>query len=154
MDFKDIHIGKLIYQRMQECNVSVERASNFVKISEEEVEDISNQQSLDSAQLLAWCKLLEYDFFRIYCQHLILYAPEDRGKVERQKKTTTLPQFKKNIYSPELIRYLVKLIQEERMSTTEIQLKYNNPATTVFRWVDKYGKRQRKEHHNIGKNGK
>ena len=36
-----------------------------------------------------WSKILEYDFFRIYSQHLILYAPpsanENKSKKENQK---------------------------------------------------------------------
>ncbi|MBF0651964.1 hypothetical protein IR083_24400 [Dysgonomonas sp. GY75] len=43
-NFKNIHIGRLIYQRMQECGVSVECASRFLKVQEEEVEIASNQK--------------------------------------------------------------------------------------------------------------
>ncbi|MDR3058512.1 MAG: hypothetical protein LBU84_10285 [Prevotella sp.] len=83
-NFKYIHIGKMIQQRMKECNVSVERAAKFLKVTEEEVEKVYDKKSVNSSQLLSWSKLLKYDFFRIYSQHLILYAPQDKNKSERK----------------------------------------------------------------------
>jgi hypothetical protein len=143
-NFKNIHIGRLIYQRMQECGVSVERAARFLKVQDEEVENISSRESADSAQLLAWSKLLEYDFFRIYSQHLILYAPQDVNKVKREKQKkkqkTSLPRFKKNIYTHEVILFLVELVQNGKKTALDIQKEYNIPSTTILRWVDKYGK--------------
>ncbi|MFT4222050.1 hypothetical protein, partial [Dysgonomonas sp.] len=98
-NFKYIHIGKMIHQRMKECGVGVERAAKFLKVKEEEVEKVYDRKSIDSSQLLSWSKLLEYDFFRIYSQHLILYAPQDKNKSKRKKTETVLPCFKKNIYT-------------------------------------------------------
>ncbi|MFT4224745.1 hypothetical protein [Dysgonomonas sp.] len=74
-NFNCIHIGKMIQQRMKECGVSVGRAAKFLKVKEEEMEKVYDRKPVDSSQLLSWGKLLEYDFFRIYSQHLILYAP-------------------------------------------------------------------------------
>jgi hypothetical protein len=74
----------MIQQRMKECNVSVERAAKFLKVTEEEVEKVYDKKSVNSSQLLSWSKLLKYDFFRIYSQHLILYAPQDKNKSERK----------------------------------------------------------------------
>ena len=34
-----------------------------------------NAKSIDTETLLKWSNLLDYDFFRVYTQHLILYAP-------------------------------------------------------------------------------
>ena len=34
-----------------------------------------------------WSKILEYDFFRIYTQHLILYAPPSAETKTRKKPT-------------------------------------------------------------------
>lgn len=138
-NLKQIHIGEFIRQRMEECGISIERASRFLKVNEEEIEKIYNQKSVDSIQLLGWSKLLEYDFFRIYSQHLILYAPQDINKVGR-KKSSSLPMFKKNIYTHEVIMYLVELVENGHKSARDIQQEYNIPATTILRWVNKYGK--------------
>lgn len=139
-NFKDIHIGKLIQERMSECNIDIDRACNFLKVSEEIIMQMFDEKSLDSEILLHWSKLLEYDFFRIYSQHLILYAPQDTNKASRKKdKKTSLPVFKKNIYTHEVIMYLVDLVKSGRKSMRNIQQEYNIPSTTILRWVNKYG---------------
>ena len=98
-------------------------------------------KSVDSEALLRWSKLLEYDFFRIYTQHLILYSPQDPEKAKRKKAdTTALPVFKKNIYTQEVILYLVGLVADGHKTCREIQAEYNIPSTTIMRWYDKYKK--------------
>ena len=134
----------LIEQRMKECEITIERTAAFLKISEGEVEQMYKKKSLESDTLLRWSKLLKYDFFRIYSQHLILYAPQDKGKVKRKKKKadSSLPVFKKNIYTQEVINYLVGLVESKKMTLRQLQDKYNIPSTTILRWYDKYGKKQ------------
>lgn len=140
-NFKNIDIGKLIHQRMKECSISIERATAFLKISEEDLERIFTQKSLDSETLLRCSKLLKYDFFRVYSQHLILYSPQDSNirKNEKMRKTS-LPVFKKNIYTKEVILYLVELVENGNKTCQQIQHEYNIPATTILRWHNKYGK--------------
>lgn len=127
---------------MQKCGVEIERAAAFLKVEEEEVEYMYTQKSLDCEVLLRWCKLLKYDFFRIYSQHLILYSPQDTNKSNRKKKINTgLPLFKKNIYTQEVIFYLVDLVESGKKTYKQIQDEYNIPSTTIFRWRDKYAKK-------------
>lgn len=137
-NFRNIHIGKLIQKRMSECNVDIDRACNFLKVSEEDIKDMFDRKSLESELLLHWSKLLEYDFFRIYSQHLILYAPQDINKTNREKNTS-LPVFKKNIYTHEVIMYLLELIESGRKNKRDVQQEYNIPSTTINRWMRKYG---------------
>ncbi|MFV0420104.1 MAG: hypothetical protein ACK5KT_15415 [Dysgonomonas sp.] len=143
-NFKNIHIGALIKQRMQECGIAIGRAAAFLKASEEDVECMYKKKSLDSDILLRWSKLLKYDFFRIYSQHLILYSPQDEGQAKRRKEKeikTKLPVFKKNIYTQEVILYLVGLVESKKMTLKQLQDRYNIPSTTILRWYDKYGKK-------------
>lgn len=145
-NFKNIYIGKLIEQRMKECDISLERAAKFLKLEEDEVEQMYEAKSLNCDILLRWSKLLEYDFFRIYCQHLILYAPQYVSKTKRKKsKETKLPVFKKNIYTQEVILYLVELVEDGKKTCRQIQKEYNIPGTTILRWANKYGKKQIEE---------
>lgn len=141
-NFKHIHIGELIKQRMSECDISAERAAKFLDVLESEIEKIYLEESIDSLQLLRWSKLLKYDFFRIYSQHLILYSPQITLRKETTSKIDvnqpSLPEFRKNIYTQELILYIIGLVTDEKMSAIEIQSEYNIPVTTVIRWVDKY----------------
>lgn len=145
-NFKNIHIGKLIGRYMQERGIAIERASAFLKVSEEEVEQMYTLKSLDCDVLLRWSKLLKYDLFRIYSQHLILYSPQDANKSEYRKKINTeLPIFKKNIYTQEVIDYLVELVESGRKTYKQIQNEYNIPSTTILRWRDKYRKQEIRE---------
>lgn len=137
-NFKNIHIGTLIKQRMQECEVDTERASRFLDIAEDDIEQMFDSKSIDSEMMLRWSKLLQYDFFRIYSQHLILYAPQDPNKVNR-KEQTGLPVFKKNIYTSEVIVYLIGLVNDGKKTYNQLQKEYNIPATTMQRWAKKYG---------------
>lgn len=139
-NFKNIHIGKLIKQLMKEYDIDTERAATFLKVSEDEIEMMYIQNSLECEVLLRWSKLLKYDFFRIYSQHLILYSPQDCNISKRTNKKSKLPVFKKNIYTQEVINYLVELVDNGTKTCKQIQEEYNIPATTVFRWRDKYSK--------------
>lgn len=143
-NLKHIHIGKLIAIRMQECGIEISRAAAFLKVGEEEIEEMYSKKSLDCDTLLRWSKLLKYDFFRLYSQHLILYSPQEtnntKNKEQSQQAKTSLPVFKKNVYTQEVILYLIELVESGRKTCRQIQEEYNIPSTTVFRWRDKYGK--------------
>ena len=147
-NFRNIHIGKLIAQRMKECEIDVERAAKFIKVSEAEVKRMYTLKSLDSHILLRWSKLLKYDFFRIYSQHLILYAPQHPTKAKKgnngKEIASALPVLKKNIYTQEIIAYLVELVETGKKTTKQIQDEYNIPATTILRWINK-AKKERDE---------
>ncbi len=75
IDFKNIYIGSLIKQRVLETGIETERICKFFKCTVEQIDQMFLQELMDTDTLLKWCKLLEYDFFRVYSQHLILYAP-------------------------------------------------------------------------------
>ncbi|NML70812.1 transposase [Chryseobacterium sp. RP-3-3] len=140
MNFKDIHIGNLIYQKVAECGIEISRICNFLNSSEEEVLKMYDSKSLDSEVLLRWSKLLEYDFFRIYNQHLILYAPQGNTKynVVSNGNRSSLPQFKKNIYTKEMIEFILEKIEKGGMTKLQVINEYKIPKTTLYKWIDKY----------------
>ena len=139
MNFKEIHIGKLISQLVIELNVEIPRILNFLKCTEEELEDMYRARSIDSDLLLKWSKLLEYDFFRIYTQHLILYAPAAKEKSKQQEKQkSSSPQFRKNIYTKEIINFVLEQINTKEMTKTEVMKRYGIPKTTLYKWISKY----------------
>ena len=78
-------------------------------------------------------------FFRIYTQHLILYAPlsavDEKTKV---KKKSSLPQFRKNIYTKEIINFVLEQINTKEMTKTEVMKRYGIPKTTLYKWISKY----------------
>lgn len=137
---KNIHIGNLIKTRVSELNIDVKRIINFFKnkYTEDEILDQYKKKSIDSEDLLKWSKLLEYDFFRIYSQHIILFAPMSKDVTSNSKNDSKLPQFRKNIYTIEIIDFILDLFIKENKSIQEISEKYNIPKNTIRNWTRKY----------------
>ena len=141
-NFKSIHIGKMIENTVADKRIEMSRICNYFKCSDDEIVKIYQSKSLDTEILLKWSKLLQYDFFRMYTQHLILYAPpsanEKRSKKEDKKQT--VPQFRKNIYTKEVIDFIIQQIDTEKMTKKQIIERYNIPKTTLYKWISKYKK--------------
>ncbi|MDF2553961.1 MAG: transposase [Chryseobacterium sp.] len=140
IDFKNIHIGSLILKRVTELEVELGRICRFLKCSEIEIQQMYEATSLDTEILLRWSKLLEYDFFRVYNQHLILYAPQGKAIYNRtlNEKKSVLPQFKKNIYTREVIDFILEQIDQGEMTKTQVIKEYRIPKTTLYKWLKKY----------------
>nr|WP_276967948.1 transposase [Chryseobacterium sp.] len=136
MNIKNIHIGSLIKQRIIDLDIDKHRVCSFLNISESELEMIFITDKIDSDRLLKLSKLLKYDFFRLYSQHLILYSPECNQKTNIKK--STLPIFRKNIYSKEIIDFILKKIASGHMTKIEVINRYNIPKTTLYKWIEKY----------------
>ena len=132
MNFKNIHIGSIILQRVNECNIENTRICNFLKCNEIDLQKMYSSESLESKILLRWSKLLEYDFFRIYSQHLILFSPPNQTD-----KRNSLPQFRKNLYTKELIDFIVDKIKTDKMTTKQVIENYRIPKTTLHKWLEK-----------------
>lgn len=139
---KSIHIGLLIRKRYEEMEIDTERACNFFKCNENELKKALLLASMDTETLLKWSKFLEYDFFRIYTQHLILYAPQGRTHDHKntENKTTSLPIFRKNIYTKEIIDFILELIDKNEKTKKQIIDEYRIPKTTLFKWIEKHRK--------------
>ncbi|MGK6344359.1 transposase [Chryseobacterium sp. DT-3] len=141
-NFKKIHIGLLIRQKVEEAEIEILRICNFLQCREEEVENMYLSQSLDSEILLRWSKLLKYDFFRIYTQHLILYTPplKNSKKMATVKVKTLMPQFRKNIYTKEIIDFILEIIDKGEKTKQQVINEYKIPRVTLNTWMKKYQK--------------
>lgn len=138
MLFKNIHIGKLVQKRVNETDFSVERIINFLQCDEEDLEKMYDSSSLDSEVLLKWSKLLKYDFFRMYSQHLLLYSPPSSATKDIKDQKTELPEFRKNIYTVEIIQFILDLLRSNEKSKQQIINEYKIPKTTLYKWLKKY----------------
>lgn len=144
-EFKEIHIGKLIKQRVTECRIEISRICNFFKCIEIEIEEMYEKSAISTDLLLKWCKLLDYDFFRIYTQHLILYSPPASVKYNKSSNAgeahqTKLPQFKKHVYTKGVVDFVLELIQTQQKTIRQVIEEYKIPKTTIYKWIKKYGK--------------
>lgn len=137
-NLKDINIGKLIEIRWMELNFPIERTIKYFKCSEEDIFKMFNQEHLNSQDLLKWSKLLEYDFFRIYSQHLILYSPPSTPNDVNKKKNDLLPTFSKNLYTRDIIDFMFELLDSGNKTKKQIIDEYNIPKTTLYKWIKKY----------------
>ena len=136
MNFKHIHIGEMMRKMVAESGIEISRLCNFMKFTEEEITKTYSEENLPTDVLLKWSKILEYDFFRIYTQHLILYAPIKSENTNREK--SLLPQFRKNIYTREIIDFILERIRTNEMSKNEVIERYRIPKTTLYKWISKY----------------
>lgn len=136
MNLKDIHIGSLIQSKVQEMQIPMTRMMNFLECSENKILETYLQKSLDTHILLRWSKLLEFDFFRIFTGHLILYAPvANVNRIVNHKNTTLV--FRKNIYTQEIKNFILEKINTKVMTTTEVIERYKIPKTTLYKWIKK-----------------
>ena len=133
-------MGSLIKTRVEEYKMDLSRIISVLNLEPETVEEMYQSESLDSEMLLRWSKLLEYDFFRIYTQHLILYSPASGTllRSKAHKDIPKIPQFRKSIYSKEIIFFIVEMIKSGEKTTAQIISEYNIPKTTLMRWLYKY----------------
>ena len=138
MNFKEIHIGKMLKIAVTDCGIEISRICNFIKCNEEDINQMYLQENLPTDVLLKWSKLLEYDFFRIYSQHLILYAPQSAKEPTLEHTKSSLPQFRKNIYTKEIIDFILEQISSGEMTKTQVMEKYKIPKTTLYKWISKY----------------
>ncbi|MGV0757474.1 helix-turn-helix domain-containing protein [Empedobacter brevis] len=141
MNLKKIEIGKKIEALVKERKINIERACNFLKCTPEDVEKMYKANDITCELLLKWSKLLEYDLFRLYSQHLILYSPKSANTKENKSQTTNdsaFPVFRKNLYTSEIIDYILELIQSGKKTRNQVIEEYNIPKTTLYKWINKY----------------
>lgn len=140
-NFKNIHIGKLIEQLVAERGIEESRIVKFLKIDDKEIKEMYESKNIDTGFLLLWSKLLEYDFFRIYSQHLILYAPP-MSISYNIKNNKEIPKFRKNIYNTEIIAFILELLEKGEKKKSDIIKEYNIPKATLYKWIKKHKKNE------------
>lgn len=139
IDLRNINIGYLIKSEVEHNEIEIRRICSFLKCTEEEVKEMYIQTELSTTLLLKWSKLLEYDFFRLYSQHLILYAPQKKiTTYKKEKKKNMLPRFRKNLYTTEMIRFILEMLRTGKKTKEEIFEEYKIPKTTLYKWIEKY----------------
>lgn len=123
-------------QLVTESGIEISRLCNFMKSTEEEIPEMYKEEHLSTDLLLKWSKLLEYDFFRLYSQHLILSSSSSKGLFENK---TSAPQFRKNIYTKEVIDFILEQISTGEITKNQVIERYRIPKTTLYKWISKYG---------------
>jgi len=142
MDLKNVNIGLLIQKKVTEKEIEMSRICNFLNSTEEEVLQMYQSTDSDTGVLLRWSKLLEYDFFRLYSQHMVFYSPPAcmnyNQKAAKNINTSSLPQFRKNLYTKEIIEFVLDKINKGEMTKSQVIKEYRIPKSTLYKWIHKY----------------
>lgn len=136
-NYKTIHIGKIIKQRMLESCCKEDDFFSAFRISKKEMQNIFDSESINSEVLLEICKILNYNFFRIYSQHLSMYSNCYQSKSNLRKPKKLI--INKSIYNREIINFVLELIKTRTKTEQQIINEYNIPKTTLLKWIRKYG---------------
>ncbi|UEQ76092.1 transposase [Chryseobacterium arthrosphaerae] len=138
-NFKNIHIGEMINNAVKDQGIDSSRICSFFKCSINEIDHMYECESLEADLLLKWSKLLEYDLFRIYSQHLIMYAPPtSKSKASSSTCKSPLPTFRKSLYTREIIDFVLEQISTGTKTKSQIVEEYKIPKTTLHKWISKY----------------
>jgi len=137
-DFKEINIGELIYDIVKLKDIDESRILNFFNNKDFDLNQVFSSKYINTEDLLKWSKLLKYDLFRIYSQHLMLYANMEPLVAKEDVNQYQVPIFKKSIYTKEIIRFICELINTKKMTIEQVIKEYNIPKTTLYRWLKKY----------------
>lgn len=112
MPTSNIHIGKLINKVWKQKNISIKQTLDSLKCNEEDVYKMLKKKSINTDKLLKWSRLLKYDFFRIYSQHLNPFTPKISGECPAMGKGKVLDAA--NIQSALLEEFESKIRKEEQ----------------------------------------
>jgi len=137
MFLKEIQIGQLIKMRVDELELEASRISSFIGCTENEMQEMYSKKDISTDILLRWSKLLEYDFFRLYSGHLVLYSPKNNVDINKKSTDKKLPEFRKNIYTKEIIDFILNQIETGKKTKKAVVEQYNIPKNTLYRWITK-----------------
>jgi len=139
MDLKNLHIGAMIKEKVAIGGIEMSRICKFLNCKEEDVMKMYDSPSSDTEMLLRWSKLLQYDFFRLYSQHQILYSPQSSmNYIQKKNIPDSLPDFRKNLYTKEIIEFVLDKIRKGEMTKSGVISEYKIPKSTLYKWLHKY----------------
>ncbi|MCT4663731.1 MAG: helix-turn-helix domain-containing protein [Flavobacteriales bacterium] len=137
--FKEIHIGKIIFELVQDKDFDNFDLTKLLNCDHNELMNMYESESLDASVLLKWSKILDYNLFMFYHTHLQIYSPSSaRAQAPKENTKKVYPEFRKNYYSPEIKTFILELIEKKELEIQEIINRYSIPKTTIYRWIKKH----------------
>lgn len=58
--------------------------------------------------------------------------------MNKKNEKTSLPRFRKNIYTKEVIDFILELVNVGEKTKRQIIEEYCIPKTTLYKWISKY----------------
>ncbi len=147
MNFKHIHIGRVIQEQVALQQIQMPRICKFLKVEEEEIEAMYEKESLEASLLLRWSKLLKLNLFLYYHNHILLYTSIGAkiGYDRKKEVSITNPPFRKNIYTQEIKEHMVNLILKKGKTAIELSQHYKIPVNTLYKWLKKWNTQEAKQ---------
>lgn len=138
---RNIHIGEVIQKVLLEKGYTIESIRLKFGITLRSTMSMLNSESLDTLALLKWSKILKYDFFRLYSSHLMLHHGISNTLTNKSGNVKIDGiQIRKNVYTKELIQFVVNKVRNKEMATKQVISQYGIPKTTFYKWLQKYPK--------------
>jgi predicted transcriptional regulator len=138
---RDIHIGDIISKILEIKRINKKDFGQSIDASIFEIKNILKGKSMDTNLLLKCSKVLRYDFFRLYSSHLMLHHGISNSMSNKKEQNNIDGiNIRKNVYTKELILYLISKVRNKEMTTKEVINKFGIPRTTFYKWLQKYPK--------------
>lgn len=136
---RNLHIGEIISKIIIEKKMKTADIKSKMRITTRTLNKMLSAKSMDASDMLKWSKVLRYDFFRLYSSHLMLHHGISNTLT---RKTDPLNvqgiHIRKNVYTKDLIQFLVNKVRNKEMTAMEIINQYAIPKTTFYKWLQKY----------------
>jgi hypothetical protein len=133
IDFKKIHLGKVIKDLVQELDISEEFIMQRIKCDKNMLQSYYKSENIDVKSMLKWSKILRFDLFRLYSMHLMLHhGISMKPKNKQIKKELGL---RKNVYTHEMKIFIINQIRNNAITISGAIEKYSIPKTTIYKWL-------------------
>ncbi len=106
-NFKDIYIGKLIQQKIEERHITYSEFARMIHCSRTSLYSIFNSKSIDTERLLHISKVLDYDFISE------IYLKNTQSSNQSEAPYIVLPIRDGNVDISNLPPEVVKLIKDK-----------------------------------------
>jgi hypothetical protein len=138
---RNIHIGAIINEVIQIKKISIDELKIKMGCTTRILNKYLDSKTMDSSTLLKWSKVLKYDFFRLYSSHLMLHHGISNTLSNKMVDVQVEGiHIRKNVYTKELIEFLVNKVNSKEMSISQVISTYGIPKTTFYKWLQKYSK--------------
>lgn len=111
----DMHIGKLIKDKVQENQISVVKFASIINTTRENVYGIFKRKSIDTELLIKISKALNFNFFELFYSEInVQLGLKVHEQVVMKTDKTNSNEFDYLRNENELLRDIIKLLKEKK----------------------------------------
>lgn len=130
--YNEIHIGKILQKEILDQKIDSKKIMLYFDCNRNRITATFEKKTISTEELLKWSIFLRKDFFRLYSGYLILHRGiSSKPSIKNNNKEIII---RKNVYTPEIKKFIVDSIRSEKITIVEAIKKYNIPKTTIYKW--------------------